>query len=260
MRSWNEADAIALAKQEQAPIRPPPRTAFVATNSITQGEQVGVLWTWLLAQGMHIHFAHRTFKWHNEARGKAAVHCVIIGFGVEDVDSKTIFEYEDIAGEPHAVAVGNINPYLVEGPDVIAVARMQPLHANLPSIANGSIPADGGHLILEPEERKALIREEPAVRQWLREYLGAEGFLNGQMRYCLWLKDCEPHELRTMPLMLARVGAVRTMREASAKAATREKANTPTRFTEDRQPTKGRYLAIPRTSSLCLRRISISSL
>ncbi|MDO8318972.1 DNA methyltransferase, partial [Rhodoferax sp.] len=103
------------------------RCAFVSTNSITQGEQVGVLWGWLLAQGVHIHFAHRTFSWSNEASGKAAVHCVIIGFGLQDLPGKVIYEYDDIRGEPHAVAVNNINPYLIDGPDVMAEARMQPV-------------------------------------------------------------------------------------------------------------------------------------
>jgi N-6 DNA Methylase len=224
------------------------RVAFVSTNSITQGEQVGVLWSWLLGQGMHIHFAHRTFRWSNEASGKAAVHCVIIGFGAEDVADKTIYEYEDIAGKPHAISANNINPYLIDGPNVIAAARMQPI-CNVPAIANGSIPADGSNLILEPSERDALIASEPESEQWLRPYLGAEGFIHSQMRYCLWLIDCPPQALRAMPQVLARVKAVQRMREASSKVATQMKAATPTLFTENRQPLSGNYLAIPRTSS-----------
>jgi hypothetical protein len=224
------------------------KVAFVSTNSITQGEQAGVLWGWLLAQGMHIHFAHRTFQWSNEARGMAAVHCVIIGFGAFDAEKKTIYEYEDIRGEPHAVAARNINPYLVDAPDVIAEGRTVALCPVKP-IVNGSIPADGGNLILEPHERDELLAAEPNAAQWIRHYLGAEGFINGIMRYCLWLKDCPPGTLRQMPLVMARVKAVQAMREASAKAATREKSKTPTRFTEDRQPESGVYLALPRTSS-----------
>jgi N-6 DNA Methylase len=224
------------------------RVAFVSTNSITQGEQVGVLWSWLLAQGMHIHFAHRTFRWSNEASGKAAVHCVIIGFGAEDVADKTIYEYENIAGKPHAISANNINPYLIDGPNVIAAARMQPI-CNVPAIANGSIPADGSNLILEPSERDALIASEPESEQWLRPYLGAEGFIHNQMRYCLWLINCPPQALRAMPQVLARVKAVQRMREASSKMATQMKAATPTLFTENRQPLSGNYLAIPRTSS-----------
>jgi hypothetical protein len=224
------------------------RIAFVSTNSITQGEQVGVLWSWLLAQGMQIHFAHRTFRWSNEASGKAAVHCVIIGFGAEDVADKTIYEYEDIAGKPHAISANNINPYLIDGPNVIAAARMQPI-CHVPAIANGSIPADGSNLILEPSERDALITSEPESEKWLRPYLGAEGFIHSQMRYCLWLINCPPQALRAMPQVLARVKAVQRMREASSKVATQMKAATPTLFTENRQPLSGNYLAIPRTSS-----------
>ncbi|MCF8208976.1 MAG: N-6 DNA methylase [Rhodoferax sp.] len=224
------------------------RCAFVSTNSITQGEQVGVLWGWLLAQGVHIHFAHRTFSWSNEASGKAAVHCVIIGFGLQDLPGKVIFEYDDIRGEPHAVVVNNINPYLIDGPDVIAEARMQPV-CNVSAIANGSIPADGGNLILTADERNELVASEPAAAPWIRPYLGSEGFIHGETRYCLWLADCLPQTLRTMPVVMARVQAVRAMREKSAKAATQQKAATPALFTEDRQPRSGNYLAIPRTSS-----------
>jgi hypothetical protein len=226
----------------------PTRCAFVSTNSITQGEQVGVLWGWLLAHGIKIHFAHRTFSWSNEARGKAAVHCVIVGFGLGEVAEKTIYEYADIKGEPHALPAANINPYLVDAPDVIAEGRMTALCPSKP-IVNGSIPADGGNLILEPADRDELIANEPEAARWIRPYLGAEGFINGTMRYCLWLKNCPPDALRRMPAVMARVKAVQAMRKESSKAATREKAHTATRFTEDRQPESGEYLALPRTSS-----------
>lgn len=225
-----------------------PRCAFVSTNSITQGEQVGVLWGWMLAQGVHIHFAHRTFNWSNEARGKAAVHCVIIGFGLEDRPGKTIYEYEDIKGEPLAVEAKNINPYLIDGPDVIAQASMKPI-CEVNPIVNGSIPADGGNLILEPDERDSLIAVEPAAAAWIKPYLGAVGFLHNEVRYCLWLKDCTPQQLRAMPLVMERVRLVQAMRQRSEKEPTRLKAATPTLFTEDRQPKSGNYLAIPRTSS-----------
>jgi hypothetical protein len=225
-----------------------PRCAFVSTNSITQGEQVGVLWGWMLAQGVHIHFAHRTFNWSNEAKGKAAVHCVIIGFGLDDRPGKMIYEYEDIKGEPLAVAANNINPYLIDGPDVIAQASMKPI-CKINPIVNGSIPADGGNLILEPDQRDELVLAEPAAAAWIKPYLGAVGFLHNELRYCLWLKECTPQQLRTTPLVMSRVRAVQAMRQRSDKEATRQKAGTPTLFTEDRQPTSGNYLAIPRTSS-----------
>lgn len=232
----------------QAAPAPPLRVAFVSTNSITQGEQVGVLWGWMLAQGVHIHFAHRTFSWTNEAKGKAAVHCVIVGFGLQDVAEKTIFEYEDIKGEALAVSTTHINPYLIDGPNVIVTARMQPLAIDLP-IVNGSIPADGGNLLLDPNQRTELLTAEPAAQKWLKPYLGAQGFLHNELRYCLWLKDVSPQELKAMPQVMARLAAVRTMRENSEKEATRRKSATPTLFTEDRQPNTGSYLAVPRTSS-----------
>jgi hypothetical protein len=224
------------------------RVAFVSTNSITQGEQAGVLWPDLLRRGVHLHFAHRTFQWSSEASGKAAVHCVIIGFGLYEATQKTIFEYENIQGEAHAIHARNINPYLVDAPNIIADGRMQPLSAPQP-LVNGSIPADGGHLILEPTDRDALIALEPAAEKWLRPYLGAEGFIHNQYRHCLWLIDCPPNELRLMPAVLQRVEAVREFRLKSSKEATREKAAIPTRFTENRQPMNGIYLALPRTSS-----------
>ena len=176
------------------------------------------------------------------------MHCVIIGFGLQDHTDKLIFDYDTVQGEPHAIKASNINPYLVAGSDVIATGRMTPLFP-APPMANGSIPADGGNLILEPDERDALIAAEPAAANWLRLYIGAEGFIRGNERWCLWLKDCPPATLQSMPKVLARVAAVRKMREASDKAATREKAQTPYLFTEDRQPTAGSYLALPRTSS-----------
>jgi hypothetical protein len=224
------------------------RCAFVSTNSITQGEQVGVLWGWMLSQGIRIQFAHRTFNWSNEARGKAAVHCVIVGFGLQDLSDKKIYEYLDIKGTPLAVPAKNINPYLVDGPDVIASASMRPI-CSVAEIVNGSIPADGGNLILDPEEKDSLLKNEPAAGEWLRPYLGGVGFLRNEFRYCLWLKGCQPQVLRAMPEVMARVRAVQKMRELSDKLATRQKAATPTHFTEDRQPNEGNYLAIPRTSS-----------
>jgi len=163
-------------------VRSATESAFVSTNSITQGEQVGVLWPALMRLGVRISFAHRTFQWSSAARGKAAVHCVIIGFALHDTPRKTIFEYADIQGEPHAIAAKNINPYLVDAPSVIADGRMSPLSAPRP-LDNGSIPADGGYLILDPEEKVILLDAEPGAEQWLRPYLGAVGFLNNQYRY-----------------------------------------------------------------------------
>ncbi len=227
---------------------PAVETALVSTNSITQGEQVGVLWPDLFKLGVKINFAHRTFQWSSEARGKATVQCVIIGFGQSDRKDKVLFEYDSPRSEPHAISAKNINAYLLDAANVIAEGRMTPL-CNVTAIANGSVPADGGNLILEKDEMEALIAQEPESRKWIRLYLGAEGFIHDIHRWCLWLEDCKPHELHAMPKVLERIGAVAEMRKKSDKAATREKAKTPTLFTENRQPKTGNYLALPRTSS-----------
>ncbi|MGD9520794.1 MAG: DNA methyltransferase [Tepidiphilus sp.] len=223
------------------------RCAFVSTNSITQGEQVGVLWGWLLAQGIHIHFAHRTFQWSNEARGVAAVHCVIIGFGRQDVEQKVIFEYEDIRGEPHAVIARNINPYLVDGPNVVLPRRSKPL-CDVPEIGIGNKPIDNGNYLFTAEEKAEFLKREPAAAKWFRRWLGADEFLNGYERWCLWLGDCPPSELRRMPHVLGRVEAVKKFRAASKSAATRKLAETPTRFHVENIPQQP-YLVVPKVSS-----------
>ncbi|MDO9145492.1 DNA methyltransferase [Rhodoferax sp.] len=223
------------------------RCAFVSTNSISQGEQVGVLWGWLLAQGVHIHFAHRTFSWSNEASGKAAVHCVIIGFGLQDLPGKVIFEYDDIRGEPHAVSAANINPYLVDAPNVALAKRRTPI-ADVAELVNGSKPTDGGNLLFSDEEMHSFVRIEPAAAKWIRPFLGADEFINGIKRWCLWLVDCPPKELRQMPEVLRRVQNVQAMRAASSDAQTRMDAATPTLFQKIRQP-QSDYLLIPSVSS-----------
>ncbi len=237
----------AAPKSAQPVPATPLRVAFVSTNSITQGEQVGVLWGWMLAQGVHIHFAHRTFSWTNEAKGKAAVHCVIVGFGLQDVAEKTIFEYEDIKGEALAVPVSNINPYLVDAPDVVLARRSQPICA-VPEIGIGNKPIDGGHYLFTTEERDAFIAQEPASAKWFRRWLGADEFLNGYERWCLWLGDCPPAELRAMPHALKRVQAVKNVRLASKSAPTRKLADTPTRFHVENMP-NAPYLVLPKVSS-----------
>jgi hypothetical protein len=228
-------------------LAPTIKAAFVSTNSITQGEQVGVLWGWMLAQGIKIYFAHRTFSWNNEARGKAAVHCVIVGFGLQDVNNKTIYEYDDIKGEPHAVKVGNINPYLVDAPDLVLPSRSSPISL-VPPIVFGSMPNDGGYLLMDDSEKTTLLRECPEAGGWLRPFLGADEFINNRKRWCLWLVDCPPAELRNMSSVLARVEAVKKHRTASTRPATQELALTPALFGEIRQP-KNSYLLVPRHSS-----------
>lgn len=247
--AWQaQAGAVPAAPTSaQAAPAPPLRVAFVSTNSITQGEQVGVLWGWMLAQGVHIHFAHRTFSWTNEAKGKAAVHCVIVGFGLQDVAEKTIFEYADIKGEALAVPVSNINPYLVDAPSVVLEKRNQPI-CLVPTINYGSMANDDGHLLLDKEERNALMAAEPATAPYIRRYMGAQEFLNNAERWCLWLKDISPSLMRSSNELRHRIEAVRKFRASSNREATRKLAATPSLFGEDRQPLKS-YLLLPKVSS-----------
>ena len=223
------------------------KIAFVSTNSITQGEQVAVLWSWLLGQGVKIHFAHRTFQWMNEARGMAAVHCVIIGFAMFDATGKKIFDYSDIKGDPHETSAVNINPYLVDAPDILLEKRGKPI-CNIIGMVKGSQPTDGGYLLMNSEEKQQLLASEPKSVVWIRPFVGADEFINGTERYCLWLKDCPPNELRSMPEVVQRVEGVKKTRLASKKAATREWSSRPTLFTEDRQP-QTNYLIVPSVSS-----------
>ena len=224
-----------------------PRCAFVSTNSICQGEQVGVLWAWLLAQGVRIHFAHRTFQWSNEARGNAAVHCVIIGFGLGDVASKTIYEYEDIRGEPHALAAKNINPYLIDAPDVLLPRRSRPF-CEVPQIGIGSQPIDDGNYLFSPSEKSAFVDLEPMAAPFFHRWVGANEFINGIERWCLWLGDCAPMALRGMPHALRRVEAVKAFRLESHRIQTVSAAARPAHFATELIP-EAPYLVIPKVSS-----------
>jgi hypothetical protein len=224
------------------------RCAFVSTNSITQGEQVGLLWQPLMNRfGIHIHFAHQTFQWNNEARGKAAVHCVIVGFGYQEGDNKTIFEYEDIKGPPHALKATNITPYLVDGPTVFLSNRSTPLCA-VPAMRFGSMPRDSGNLILLPSERNELLAAEPWMAPYILRYTGADEFLNAGERYCLWLIDAPPDLLARSPKVLARLDAVRKFRQASKASSTQKFAATPALFCQIAQPDSD-YLLVPGVSS-----------
>lgn len=223
------------------------RCAFVSTNSITQGEQVGVLWGWLLNQGIHIQFAHRTFQWMNEAPGKAAVHCVIVGFGAVPSRQRRLFEYETPDGAPHEVKAASINPYLVDAAETVLPSRRQTI-SKVPPIVFGSMPNDGGNLLLSDDEKRALLRVEPQAKKWIRPFMGADEFINRIPRWCLWLVDCPAAELKAMPLVAERVAAVKKLRAASNRETTRELAATPSLFGEIRQP-QGSYILVPRHSS-----------
>ena len=220
------------------------RAAFVSTNSICQGEQAAILWRELmLRHNVHIHFAHRTFRWSSEARGKAAVHCVIVGFGLEESSEKTLFDYETPESEPHALVVRRINPYLVDAPDVFLENRRTPL-CPVPEMRYGSKPADGGHLLLTNEEKNDLLTAEPGASDWVRPFLSADEFINGTSRWCLWLKGISPADLKRMPEIIRRVEAVKAFRLSSKKESTVGWSRYPALFTEDRQPDSD-YLLIP---------------
>jgi hypothetical protein len=223
------------------------RCAFVSTNSITQGEQVGVLWNELFRRGVKIHFGHRTFAWRSEARGSAHVHVVIIGFGVGPAAGKRLYEYGEETEAAAESRVGNISPYLVEGGDIVVLSRSRPL-CDVPEIVFGSMPNDGGHLLLDDDERRELLARQPDARKFVRRFVGSHEFINGESRWCLWLVEAAPAELRGMPEIVQRIEQVRRHRAASPRDTTRKLARSPALFGEIRQP-GGRYLLIPSVSS-----------
>ena len=224
------------------------KVAFVSTNSIVQGEQVGILWKELFSNyGIKIHFAHQTFNWSNEAKSNAAVHVVIVGFASFDTTNKRIFEYEDIKSVPHEKIVKNITPYLVEGDDIVIEKRRKPI-CDVPNISFGSMPNDGGNFLLTDEEKEELIKQEPLSEKYIKPLLSASEFLNGKNRWCLWLEDLNPNDLKSMSLVKQRVENVKKLREESSREATKKLAEYPTLFGEIRQP-KTEYIGIPLNTS-----------
>jgi hypothetical protein len=223
------------------------RCAFVSTNSISQGEQVGILWSELFNRGVKIHFAHRTFCWQSEARGKAHVHVVIVGFGLRDKPNKQIFEYEDINGEPVTVPVSNIAPYLVAGGDITIQNRSTPL-CSVPEIGIGNKPIDGGNYLFTDEEKAEFLSKEPKARKFFHPWIGSEEFLHGYHRWCLWLGDASPQELAELPECTKRIRAVARFREESKSLPTQKLALTPTRFHVENFPRK-KFLVLPEVSS-----------
>jgi len=219
---------------------------LVSTNSITQGEQAGILWTEMFGRyHVKILFAHRTFAWESEARGKAHVHVVIIGFGAFDTAGKKIYDYEteNVTVSP----AKNISPYLVEGPDTVVSNRTNPI-CDVPKMNWGNKPTDGGHFLLSPEERAELLKGEPNAQKFIRPYMGGHDFINAENRFCLWLVDATPGELRALPKVMERVERVREFRAASKAESTRKYAKFSTRFRQISQPDSD-YLAVPEVSS-----------
>jgi len=217
--------------------------AFVSTNSVCQGIAVPPLWNYLLREkNLHITFAHQTFRWDSEANQKAHVHCVIIGLGNADIPKKKRLYSSGIRQ-----FVPNINAYLLNAPNVIIEDTHEPL-CSVPKMAVGSFPTDGGYLVIQADEYEDFLKSEPLAAKYVREYIGPMELINAKKRYCLWLKDCSPKELRQMSLVLERIQNVREYRSKSTKAQTRNRANIPHLFAEDRQPASS-YIMIPRTSS-----------
>ena len=218
--------------------------AFVSTNSICQGQAVASVWKPLTNLGVKINFAYRTFIWDSEANLKAHVHCIIIGFSFSiNTKEKILF---DESGQRKFVS--NINPYLIDAKTIFVDSRSKPI-CNIPEIRFGSMPRDGGGLILSTEEKTELINKEPLAAKWVKKYLGALEFLNGKERWCLWLLGADPQEILKCPSVVKRIEYVKQVRLESKAAGTRKFAETPHLFCQIAQPKFGNYIAVPKTSS-----------
>jgi len=226
----------------------PIEAAFVSTNSIAQGEQPGILWNYLYSNfQITINFAYQTFTWTSEARGKAHVHVVIIGFSQHAREQKQLFVQADNSDVLNSSLVTNIGPYLVAGSNVTLAKRSRPV-SDVPEIAFGNMPNDGGNLLLTAEDRERLLQEEPDAAPLVRRFIGADEMLNGNDRFCLWLKDVSPATLLALPNVRKRIEGVRQHRQDSKRETTNDLAQTPTLFGEIRQPVTD-YIAVPEVSS-----------
>ncbi|BCU11271.1 DNA methyltransferase [Microcystis aeruginosa] len=223
------------------------KVGLVATNSISQGEQSSILWNVLINEfNISIHFAHRTFKWSNEAKGNAAVHCVIIGFASFEANEKYLFDYQTITSEPLLIKAKNINPYLINANNILVFNRKYPL-CNVPNMMYGNKPTDGGNFILSEEEKNTLVSKNTLVIKFIRPFISAREFLNGGKKWCLWLLDIKPNELKNIPEILERVEAVKQFRSKSIAASTRNYSYH-CLFRQITQP-KSDYILVPRTTS-----------
>ena len=218
------------------------RAALVSTNSVTQGESVGTLWKPLIESGVHIVFAYRTFRWDSESFNIAHVHVVIIGFSTS-LYGKARHIYDGAK----VITAKNISPYLIDAPDVFIESRNKPL-CTVPSIGIGNKPIDDGNYLFKEEEMREFLKKEPKAEKYFRPWYGSYEFINRKPRYCLWLGDCPPNELRKMPECMKRIEAVKTFRLNSKSAGTVKLADKPTHFHVENMP-KGEYIVIPETSS-----------
>lgn len=222
------------------------KVGYVSTNSIVQGLQTSILWRQMLnIYNIKIHFAHRTFKWSNEAKGNAAVYCVIVGFANFDTNNKSIFEYEDIKGEPHEIKVRNINPYLVDAKDIFIDRKTNSI-CNVPEMNFGNMPADGGQFLFTTEEKNEFLQKEPEAIKFFKPFISAHEFINNKERWCLWLEDIQPDDLRKLKLIRERVENVKKIREVSSRP---KLALVPHLFAQITQPKGLDFIIIPRHSS-----------
>src|SRR5574344_628863 len=222
--------------------------AFVSTNSICQGEQVAILWKPLMEQqGIKINFAHQTFKWSNEAKGKAAVYCIIVGFSLHDRAKKQLFTYETVTSAPQPHEVKKINGYLIDAETIFIESRTMPL-CDVPEIGIGNKPIDDGNYLFTEEEKNAFVKSEPLSEKYFHKWLGSDEFINRYYRWCLYLGKCPPNELKQMPEVLKRIEAVKKFRLESKSEGTRKIAATPTRFHVENIP-DSTYVLIPEVSS-----------
>ena len=217
--------------------------AFVSTNSISQGESVGILWKPLFEKGVDIEFAYRTFVWTSEAKDKAAVHCVIVGFTCGNPNkTKLLFESE------RSKIVSHINGYLLDAPDIFIQSRGKVLTKGLPEMSKGSQPTDGGYLLLSDDEQQKLIADYPTSKEFVKRFVGSRDLINNELRYCLWMVNASPSKYRAIPPIIERLRGVAESRAKSPTASVRRDAETPTLFTQIRQPSSN-YLAVPEVSS-----------
>lgn len=228
---------------EMMDINPNVKTAFVSTNSITQGEQVAPFWGTLIEKfGIHIDFAWTTFIWDSEAADQAHVHCVIIGFSRKPSSKKVLFTEDEV------IECQTINPYLKDAPVVYVTSRAQSL-SDVPKIMHGNKPSDGGYLILSEEEREDILRKDPELAKYIHQYSGGVDFLRNKIRYCFWIPDISEREIYEHPILKERVEGVRESRLASSAKATQAKADTPNKFFTITQPESGNMLVAPQVSS-----------
>jgi hypothetical protein len=224
------------------------KVALVSTNSIIQGEQASVLWGYLFTKyKVSIHFAHQTFKWKNDARGNAAVHVVIIGFGIQTPKKRFIYEYSDLTSEPIVFEAKNINQYLIDAKEVVLTPRTNPI-LDVPKIGVGSALLDGGNLILNESEKAEILKKEPDLSKYIKPLWSADEFINSKIKWCFWLKDITPVEISKSTILKERISNIREFRLQSSRPKTKEMAQYPYLFGEQRQPVSS-FLLIPKVSS-----------